>query len=116
MEKLVRDNIPVISFYEKDGSKFRRVKNEAEFLSFLADKVIEEAYEVAAEIRNNKDPELIVELGDLLSVISAIVDKKQISQQILLEKKDLKDSIKGGFSQGWILMDFKARILNWLKG
>ena len=72
--KLVRDKIPEI-IEENDEYSLTRTLNDKEYEKALYDKLLEEANEV---INANKKEETEEELADLLEVVRAIADFKNI--------------------------------------
>ena len=70
--KLVRDYIPEI--IEKQGKKanYRVITDKEEFRTLLAEKIVEEAKELAEALKNDDIDAVIEELADLRTVKKAI--------------------------------------------
>lgn len=92
MKKLVRDKIPEIF----QNPNIEILTNDSDFYSSLKDKLFEEIsefYEAA-----NKD-ELIAEMGDVLEVLYAICDFKNIDIKDVEKKRLEKLKERGGFKK-----------------
>lgn len=93
--KLIRDKIPDI-ILQKGGTPVTHIANEEEYYSKLKEKLLEETQEFLKD--NNTD-----ELADVLEVVYAIRDFKNISEidlETLRKKKALE---RGAFKQKIIL-------------
>ncbi len=102
--KLVRDNIPKI-IEENGGVVEARILEDEEFDSELRRKIVEEANEV---MESDSD-HLIEELGDILTVINALVENNGISKEALLAQQNKKDVERGAFSKRIYLMNTKEK-------
>lgn len=95
--KAIRDKIPEI--IEQSGSKCNvKTLSDSEFLEKLEEKLEEEI----AEYQNNKNPE---ELADVLEVIYRIVELKGISKEELEKIRLNKASDRGAFEKNLFLVD-----------
>ncbi len=94
-DKLVRDRIPEI--IREDGkTAIVRVASQEEYLAKIKEKLLEETN----EFLKSDDPE---ELADILEVIYAICEHKEISRERIEEMRSLKAEKRGGFSKRLIL-------------
>jgi predicted house-cleaning noncanonical NTP pyrophosphatase (MazG superfamily) len=92
--KLVRDRIPVI--IEKAGGLARvRHMPGSEALSLLAQKLIEEAFEVRSAV----EEALIEELADVLEVVEAMSKQAGIDREALEQLRKEKRTKRGGFDK-----------------
>ena len=91
--KLVRDKIPEI-IEENDEYSLTRTLNDKEYEKALYDKLLEEANEV---INANKKEETEEELADLLEVVRAIADFKNIDVSDVEKLRISKKKKRGGF-------------------
>ncbi len=91
--KLVRDKIPEL-IEEKGEYSLTRTLNEKEYEKALYDKLLEEASEV---INTNKKEETEEELADLLEVVRAIADFKNIDVSDVEKLRISKKKKRGGF-------------------
>ena len=92
--KLVRDLIPIVIQQAGGLARVRHVlRSEANAL--LAQKLIEEAFEV----RSALDEELIEELADILEVVDAIRSHAGINKAALERLREEKAREAGGFDQ-----------------
>ena len=98
-EKLIRDKLPELVLKERNEVLNTRIADESEMLSFLKQKIVEEANEVF-NAKNNS--ELAEELADLLEVIRALSTKQKIVESMFLKREE-KHSQRGGFEKGIIL-------------
>jgi predicted house-cleaning noncanonical NTP pyrophosphatase (MazG superfamily) len=98
-EKLIRDKLPELVLKERNEVLNTRIADESEMLSFLKQKIVEEANEVF-NAKNNS--ELAEELADLLEVIRALSTKQKIVGSVFLKREE-KHSERGGFEKGIIL-------------
>lgn len=98
-DKLVRDNIPEI--IRKNGdTPVTHIAADDEYWAKLIAKLKEEAGEFAAD--NNAE-----ELADLLEVIYAICDYKQLNREQLESIRQKKADERGGFGKRIILEETK---------
>lgn len=88
--KLVRDNVPEIIVSDPNviDIKIKKIKNRDELLSFVANKINEEADELAEAILAGDEFKLIEELADL----KCIMNKAQ--QLFDITAKDVSDAYK----------------------
>lgn len=88
--KLVRDNIPeiIVSDPNVTGIKTKKIKNSDELLRFVANKINEEADELAEAILEGNELNIIEELADL----RCIMNKAQ--QLFDITNKDVNDAYK----------------------
>ena len=88
--KLVRDNIPKIIVADPNvtGIKTKKIKNHDELLRFVANKINEEADELAEAILEGNELNIIEELADL----RCIMNKAQ--QLFDITTKDVDDAYK----------------------
>ena len=91
--KLVRDKIPEI-IEENDEYSLTRTLNDKEYEKALYDKLLEEANEV---INANKKEETEEELADLLEVVQAIADFKNVDVSDVEKLRISKKKKRGGF-------------------
>lgn len=111
MKKLVRDFIPDI--LKEVGSerdyKFTKIlpSEERLRLSFLAEKLKEEAGETADEMQRSdfNTPRIIQELADVDEVMNQILRDLQISRDELSQVREAKFLGRGGFIDFIILED-----------
>lgn len=89
--KLVRDKIPENIDSEQGRKSKYRILNDEEYLNELNKKIIEEANEFVEE--NSME-----ELGDLMEVITAIMNLKGYDMQKVKETMEAKAKRKGAFS------------------
>ena len=94
-DKLVRDKIPEI-IRERGEDPVTRIADDEEYWQKLKDKLKEEVYEYI-------DEEKASELADILEVIHAICDFKNLDKDELEEIRKSKLDEKGGFSKRIIL-------------
>ncbi len=97
--KLVRDKIPEI-IKEKRGEAIIHIANDEEYWEKLKEKLKEEIDEFLAE--DNKE-----ELADILEVIYAICDFKEINKEELESIRKEKAEKRGGFKDKIILDETK---------
>jgi predicted house-cleaning noncanonical NTP pyrophosphatase (MazG superfamily) len=97
--KAIRDKIPEI--IQKDGYTCNvKILSDEEFLEKLEEKLSEEV----AEYQNDKNPE---ELADILEVIFRISELKGISKEKIEEIRNKKASERGAFDKNLFLIDTK---------
>lgn len=103
MEKLVRDKIIEFSRAASDGREFR-VASEDEILALFAKKILEEAHEVAQELKQNpiNVAALAQELGDLTEVLQEVLARLGLVDTVEQARAE-KRAIKGGFKNGLVL-------------
>lgn len=93
-DKLVRDHIPAI--IESSGKACGlEVMSEAAYWQALAQKLIEEASEVAAA----QPEELLTELADVQEVLDAILEAQGITRADLLAVQEQRRRERGGFGR-----------------
>lgn len=96
--KLVRDKIPQ-EINKMEGRKANyKILNEDEYLQELDKKLFEEAHEFVEE-------HSIEELGDLMEVILAIMEAKNISMEEVENARKIKKNKKGVFKDKIYLID-----------
>ena len=88
-EKLVRDKVPEI-MQERGDNPETHIADDEEYWIKLKDKLKEEVYEYL-------DNEKVSEMADILEVINAICDFKNIDKDELEEIRSSKLEEKGGF-------------------
>ena len=99
--KLIRDKIPEI--IEADGKAYKVKKLEdEEYLKSLNAKLQEELdeYQESGEVE---------ELADLLEIIYAILDYKDISREKLEQIRQEKAEARGGFAKKLFLIGVEAK-------
>lgn len=95
--KLIRDRIPEI--IEASGKKAVVEKVEGdELLDLLNKKLFEELkeYEESGEVE---------ELADLVEVVQAILDYKEVSMEEFNKLREKKNATRGGFKKGLLLIE-----------
>lgn len=95
--KLIRDRIPEI--IEASGKKTVVEKVEGdELLELLNKKLFEELkeYEESGEVE---------ELADLVEVVQAILDYKEVSMEEFNKIRENKNATRGGFKKGLLLIE-----------
>ena len=96
--KLVRDKIPErINNVEGRKANYKILSNE-EYLEELDKKLVEEAHEFIEE-------HSVEELADLMEVITAIMEFKNISIEDMEETRKIKNEKKGKFDNKIYLID-----------
>ena len=96
--KLVRDKIPQeINKIEGRKANYKTL-NENQYLQELDKKLFEEAHEFIEE-------HSVEELGDLMEVILAIMEAKNISMEEVENARELKKNKKGAFKDKIYLID-----------
>ena len=93
MMKLVRDKIPNIAKV-KEQHRFRRITSDKKFLEALKQKLVEEAEETSG---TSSKEELILELVDIMEVISEIGKLLGATPAELESLRKKKSREKGGF-------------------
>jgi predicted house-cleaning noncanonical NTP pyrophosphatase (MazG superfamily) len=97
--KLVRDKIPEI--IEEDGKKpVVYIADDDEYTERLVDK-LEEEVEEFLESRE------VDELGDILEVIHAIREDREVTHEQLQKKREQKAEQRGRFDEGVVLEQVK---------
>lgn len=96
--KLVRDKIPQEINNVKGRKASYRVLNQSEYVQELDKKLFEEAHEFVEE-------HSIEELADLMEVVLAIMEVKNISIEEVEKARILKQNKKGGFKDKIYLID-----------
>jgi predicted house-cleaning noncanonical NTP pyrophosphatase (MazG superfamily) len=97
--KLVRDKIPEI--IEEDGKKpVVHIADDDEYTERLVDK-LEEEVEEFLESRE------VDELGDILEVIHAIREDREVTHEQLQKKREQKAEQRGRFDEGVVLEQVK---------
>ena len=127
--KLVRDKIPNKIVKDEDVLRYSlKPIDMFELPSVFADKVIEEADEVAKALVNytneahsftavwEKEEELksklVEEIGDLLDVVDAIRKKYEIKKEDIKAARKEKNKKNGGFTKEYFL-DWVERKVQW---
>ncbi|MFA4871921.1 MAG: nucleoside triphosphate pyrophosphohydrolase [Patescibacteria group bacterium] len=93
--KLVRDKIPEI-IKSRGEECVTHIADDQEYWLKLKEKLVEEAQEFIKEDNAN-------ELADILEVINAIVEYRQIDKSLLEETRFKKEQERGGFKNRIIL-------------
>ena len=104
--KLVRDKIPEI-IKEKGGIDIQQktLANDAEFLGYLLQKMIEESVELKnSDVNNNLEEEL----ADIFEIIDSILDLRGKTEENIRTIQKEKREKRGGFEKR-ILMLNKAK-------
>ena len=91
--KLVRDRIPEI--ISANGEKaVTRVLDEAEFVTALENKLLEEVQEMRASKAERK-----VEIADIYEVLDALIRAYGFSKEEIMALKEKKRQERGGFEK-----------------
>jgi predicted house-cleaning noncanonical NTP pyrophosphatase (MazG superfamily) len=99
--KLVRDNI--LKLITESGKTYQaRALDQAEMLSEIKKKIVEEALEVAA---TTNDKDLLEELADVLELMYATLENIDVSWAELEQVREHKKAKNGGFEKGYYLID-----------
>lgn len=99
--KLVRDKIPQI--IRQSGKECRlKVLNDEEFLYYLEKKLEE-------EFKEYMESKEILELADMVEVIYAILDAKDIDIDDFERSRKAKRENKGGFDERIFLIDVSEK-------
>jgi predicted house-cleaning noncanonical NTP pyrophosphatase (MazG superfamily) len=94
--KLIRDK--VLGFMHAKGVKVsERIVEKDEYIQYLKEKLIEEAHEV---LEATQSQDLQIELADVLEVVIALCRALNISFEEVMEEREKKKQIKGGFENG----------------
>jgi len=88
--KLVRDKIPEIIRNHGDTPEFRTIEDDAEYLTALTDKLVEEAREV-------QETPILDELADALEVVYAIGKAIGHTPEDIEKARAQKAEERGGF-------------------
>lgn len=99
-EKLIRDKIKDFVLKERNETLNTRVVAGDEFIQFLKQKVIEEAYEI---FNATSKEDLAEEIADLLEVLKNLSEKNNIVDLVFSKRED-KLLEKGGFESGTVLI------------
>ncbi|WP_232701381.1 nucleoside triphosphate pyrophosphohydrolase [Halobacterium wangiae] len=94
-DKLVRDRIPEVVREDDETPVTHRVDGEA-YRDRLADKLLEEATEYA-------ESRAVEELADVLEVVAAIREARDVSSEELEAIRAEKAAERGGFTDGVVL-------------
>lgn len=103
--KLVRDKIPQILAEKGIRSEAEIVKNEGAFQRLLWQKLIEESREAAVAEKEH----LLEELGDVETVIDAILEINGLTRDELIIQQDTKDRARGKFNERIFLKETKEK-------
>lgn len=101
--KLIRDKIPEIN--KKNYGKelpVRTAENDAEYIKYLAKKLIEEAVEIESAITGDGWKE---DLADLLEVAEMFRKAKKMSARELISIRKEKTKQKGGFKKRILMLE-----------
>ncbi|HAX72995.1 MAG TPA: phosphoribosyl-ATP pyrophosphohydrolase [Firmicutes bacterium] len=93
--KLVRDLIPEIIEKDDKVCEIEIVSNDTAF-NYLVEKLDEEV----TEFKTDKNLE---ELADIMEVLFGLANKLGYSEEDLLEKRQEKKSVRGGFDKNIVL-------------
>lgn len=93
--KLVRDKIPDYLEENDIEAEIEVVDDQVRFERLLLDQLAEEASEVGL----SDESEILEELGDMESIIDAILKLKGFSREDLERQKEKKDAEKGVFEE-----------------
>ena len=127
--KLVRDKIPKKIVEDDDVLRYSmKPIGMFEFPKVFADKIVEEAEEVAKAVvdygfeRNSpfsileneekKKAKVVEEIGDLLDVVDALRKKYDIKKEEVKAARKEKNKKNGGFTKGYFL-DWVERKVQW---
>lgn len=101
-QKLVRDRIPQI--IEGHGKKpyYRKIDGE-ELYRAIADKILEEAFELYGELTRKKREDVLKEAADLFEIIFAAVKTFGFELDDVLEKMRERAEERGAFLNGYLL-------------
>lgn len=102
--KLVRDKIPEVIKLNGGEATIKVVEDREERLELLKIKLKEEAQEVFETGKNG----LLEECADVLTVLESIIDISGFDWQELKEMQAEKDSLKGRFEKGIVLIETKG--------
>ena len=94
-DKLVRDRVPAVVRENGERPVTHRVDGDA-YRDRLADKLVEEAEEYA----ESRDVE---ELADVLDVVAAIREARDVDAEELAEPRAAKAAERGRFTEGVVL-------------
>lgn len=91
--KLIRDQIPEI--IAQDGEKaVTRVLDEAEFVTALEHKLLEEVQEMRQDKAERK-----IEIADIYEVLDALIQAYGFSKEEIMMLKEKKHTERGGFDK-----------------
>jgi len=100
--KLIRDNIP--NHLNKKGVEYTsHIADEKEYWEKLQDKLQEEVSEIISEMKLKNNETISEELADVLEVIHAIANHRNIKLEDIEHIRKLKKEEKGGFDKRIIL-------------
>ena len=98
--KLVRDNIPAVIEASGKIAHYRKLDDDREYHEALTDKLIEEANEVK---KVNSKARLREEIGDVMSVIYALLRLHDIDEDDVIDSANKKAEDKGWFLNRYFL-------------
>ena len=91
--KLIRDRVPEI--IAANGEKaVTRVLDEAEFVTALENKLLEEVQEMRANKAERK-----IEIADIYEVLDALIQAYGFSKEEIMQLKEEKRQKRGGFEK-----------------
>ena len=93
--KLVRDKIPDLIFTAGERPQWKRLDNDAEYITALLAKAVEEA----TELQLATEEQRINELADLTEVLYALLAALGISQEQVIAVAEQKRAQRGGFTE-----------------
>ena len=99
-DKLVRDKIPEVVAAAGELARVARLPPE-QLAAALKIKLVEEAFEV----RDSNRETLTGELADVLEVVEALRKASGISRQQLSSSRTTKRTRRGGFDEGFVLLE-----------
>ena len=103
--KLVRDKIPEAIEKAKGRTANYKILNDKEYLQELDRKLFEEAHEFVEE-------HSVEELADLMEVISAIMNARELSLEEVEIARKVKNDKKGKFDDKIYLIDVEQEYAN----
>lgn len=92
--KLVRDNIPAAIEASGKIAHYRKLDDDKEYEQALLNKLIEEANEVKSAVKRDH---FIEEIGDVMSVIYALLRLRGIDEDEVIDSTNKKADDKGWF-------------------
>jgi len=100
--KLVRDRIPeIIKEKEGVGVRSRYLDDDAEFLKYLAQKIIEEAVELQDSVDNGNPEE---ELADIFELADNIIKLRGKTKEDIVAVQNEKRQKNGGFGKRTLML------------
>lgn len=105
-EKLVRDGVPDSIVASGETPYTRELRDDREFGSALAQKLVEEASEAAAA-RNRE--EVVKELADLLEVMNAYADHHNVPWLQIVWQQERRRREVGGFRNRTFLLSVESK-------